>query len=140
MYDREHIDLALYRMSRAEEALTDAQDALKQGKYTNAANRSYYAFFHAARALFALEAKDFKKHSGVIASFHKDYVKTGVFAVELGKNLQSAFNLRSQSDYRDFYIVSKEKVSVQVSNAETFVETVKRHLLSLIASAENSDG
>ena len=79
MYDQEHIDLALYRMDKAEEALTDAQDALRQGKCANAANRSYYAFFHAVRALFALEAKDFRKHSGVIANFQKDYVKTGVF-------------------------------------------------------------
>ena len=119
-------------MDKAEEALTDARDALRQGKYANAANRSYYAFFHAVRALFALEARDFRKHSGVIAGFQKDYIKTGLFPVEMGKQLQSAFNLRTQSDYRDFYVLTKEKVSVQVENAETFVDTLKRYLLSLI--------
>ena len=133
MYDKEHIDLALYRMDKAEEALTDAQDALRQGKCANAANRSYYAFFHAVRALFALEAKDFRKHSGVIANFQKDYVKTGAFPIELGKHLQSAFNLRTQSDYRDFYVLPKEKVAAQVANAEAFVATLKRYLLSLIS-------
>lgn len=133
MYDQEHIDLAVYRMDKAEEALTDARDALRQGKYANAANRSYYAFFHAVRALLALEARDFRKHSGVIAGFQKDYIKTGIFPVELGKQLQSAFNLRTQSDYRDFYVLPKEKVAVQVANAEMFVDTLKRYLLSLIA-------
>ena len=132
MYDQEHVDLAKYRMDKAEEALTDARDALRQGKYANAANRSYYAFFHAVRARFALEARDFRKHSGVIAGFQKDYIKTGLFPVEMGKQLQSAFNLRTQSDYRDFYVLTKEKVSVQVENAETFVDTLKRYLLSLI--------
>ena len=133
MYDKEHIDLALYRMEKAEETLTDAKDALRMGKFANAANRSYYAFFHAVRALFALEAKDFRKHSGVIAGFQKDYIKTGVFPVEMGKQLQSAFNLRTQSDYRDFYVLTKEKVAAQVANAETFVETLKGRLLSMIA-------
>ena len=132
MYDQERVDLALYRMDKAQEALTDAKDALRQGKLANAANRSYYAFFHAVRALFALEARDFRKHSGVIAGFQKDYIKTGLFPVEMGKQLQSAFNLRTQSDYRDFYVLTKEKVSVQVENAETFVDTLKRYLLSLI--------
>ena len=129
MYDKEHADLALYRLSRAEEALTDAQDALAQEKYTNAANRSYYAFFHAARAVLALEAKDFKKHSGVIGYFQKEYVKTGIFEIQMGKNLQGAFHLRTKSDYQDFYVISKEKVTDQVDNAKTFVEAVKSYLL-----------
>ena len=132
--------LTAWRIEKAQIALNSAKKNLAIDEYGICLNRCYYAVFYAMRAANSLYQFDSKKHSGVIASFHKDYVKTGVFAVELGKNLQSAFNLRSQSDYRDFYIVSKEKVSVQVSNAETFVETVKRHLLSLIASAENSDG
>lgn len=133
MYDQERIDLAQYRMDKAREALADAQDALRQGKLANAANRSYYAFFHAVRALFALEARDFRKHSGVIAAFQKDYVKTGVLPVALEKQLQSAFNLRTQSDYRDFYVLSREKVAAQVADAEQFVETLNRHLSSLIS-------
>ena len=132
MYEQERVDLAQYRMDKAQEALNDAGEALRQGRLANASNRSYYAFFHAVRALFALEARDFRKHSGVIAAFQKDYVKTGVFPVALGKALQSAFNLRTQSDYRDFYVLSKEKVAAQVADAEQFVEALRRYLLSLI--------
>lgn len=47
--------------------------------YDTAANRSYYAIFHAARVVLALDGQDYKKHSGVISNFQKNYIKTGIF-------------------------------------------------------------
>ncbi len=69
MYSTEQKELSLYRLSKAEAYLKDAQTTLKMGLYDTAANRSYYAVFHAMRALLALEGKDFKKHSRLISYF-----------------------------------------------------------------------
>jgi len=44
--------------------------------YASANNRAYYSIFHAMRAVLALEQKDFKKHSAVIAQFTQSYLKT----------------------------------------------------------------
>jgi len=35
--------------------------------YRSAANRAYYAIFHAMRAVLALDGVDMKHHSGIIA-------------------------------------------------------------------------
>ena len=66
MYSKECIDLSLYRLSKAAQYLEDAKRTLELEMYDTSANRSYYAIFHAARAVLALEGLDFKKHSGVI--------------------------------------------------------------------------
>lgn len=105
MPDVNRVSLCQYRMSKAESFLRDAEETLKLEMYENAANRSYYAIFHSVRALLALDAVDFSKHSGVISYFQLNYIKTRVLPVELSNILKSAFSLRTESDYRDFYII-----------------------------------
>lgn len=71
------IDLALYRLSKAKTDLSDAKKTLEFEMYETAANRSYYAIFHAARAVLALDGQDYKKHSGVSSNFQKIILKVG---------------------------------------------------------------
>lgn len=88
--------------------------------YCGAANRSYYSIFHCIRSLLALEGVDFSKHSGVMAYFQKNYIKPGIFGKEYSKILTEAFQIRNDSDYDDYYILSKEDVDVQIQNAQIF--------------------
>ena len=128
MYNEANVDLCLYRLTKAEEYLGDARKSLELKMYDTAANRSYYAIFHSVRALLALEGKDFKKHSGVISCFQKDYIKTGIFGAEMSDIIKSAFSLRTDSDYEDFYVISHDAVRSQVAEAELFYETVKAYI------------
>ena len=100
--------------------------------YDTAANRSYYAIFHAARAVLALDGLDFKKHSGVISNFQMKYIKTGIFDKQLSNIIKSAFSLRTESDYEDFYVISKADVESQVREAEIFFQTVSEYIHSEI--------
>ena len=50
-------------------------------------SQSYYAMFHAARALLSADGVTFKKHSRVIAAFGERYAKTGKIKVELHRQL-----------------------------------------------------
>ena len=96
--------------------------------YKGAANRSYYAIFHAMRSVLALEKKDFSKHSGVSAYFRKEYIKTGIFDVELSDIITEAFVVRSDSDYDDYYQISKADVLEQINNAEKFSNIIEQYL------------
>ncbi len=49
------------------------------GRYKAANNRSYYAIFHALKAVLALDAFDSKRHSGIISEFQRRYIKDEVF-------------------------------------------------------------
>ena len=125
--------MAKYRFEKAKNDLFAAKFTAEQELYDVSANRSYYAIFHAARAVLALTGQDFRKHSGVIAFFRKEYVKTGVFEKRLSDIIQDAFEIRTDCDYEDFYIVAKEDVEQQLHNAEYFVSRIEEYLKPFFA-------
>jgi len=121
-------DLAAFRLHQAKRCLQSAHRELDAVDFQTAANRSYYCIFHAMRAVQALDRFDSKKHSGVIANFRQNYIKTGIFPKEFSKIIESAFVVRNESDYEDFYIVSKKKVAIQVENSKTLLEAVEKYI------------
>ena len=132
MLEQSKKDLAKYRIEKAEDCLRAAEYLIEPGEYLSILNRAYYAIFHAVRAIFAIEGVDRKKHSGVISYFQQNYVKTGVFDKEFSMIVQEAFEVRQESDYEDFYVVSKEDAISQYENAKDFVNATKKYLNDLI--------
>lgn len=120
--------ISAVRLEKSEECLTDAKLLLEKESYKSAANRSYYAAFHAMRAVLAYDGFDSKKHSGIIAEFRRLYIKTGIFESDMSDIIRGLFDLRTDSDYNDFFIASKADVAEQVENAEHFVEQIKAYL------------
>ena len=108
--------------------LSYADEILKIGDYETVANRSYYAVFSAMRAVLALDSFDSKKHSGIIAEFRRRYLKNDILPKELSETIDSLVEIRQGSDYDDFYIVSKEEVTLQLKNARLFVTEVEKYL------------
>lgn len=120
--------ISAVRLEKAEECLADAKLLLESESYKSAANRSYYAVFHAMRAVLAYDGYDSKKHSGIIAEFRRLYIKTGIFESGMSDIIRSLFDLRTDSDYNDFFVASKADVAEQVGNAEYFVQQIKEYL------------
>jgi len=121
-------ELAGYRMERAKEMLSAAEDNLKIGQYKTSLNRSYYAIFHAMRAMNILKGFDSSKHSGVIAYFNKEYIKEGIMDKELSVIIKSSSFLREKSDYDDFFIVGRNETENQLASAKVFLEAVEKYL------------
>lgn len=132
-------DLCKYRLEKSKEDLKAAKILINEGLYSQTLNRSYYAIFHAVRALFALDEFESRKHSGLIAYFNKNYVSTGIFEKEYSKILSGAEWVRNKSDYRDFYIVSRATATEQVENAEKFIQRIVMYIDSRLISSEASD-
>jgi hypothetical protein len=128
MLDKTASALANARIQQAKECLQGAEGELAAGLFKNSANRSYYCIFHAMRAVLALENFDSKKHSGIISAFRQKYIKTGILPTELSDIVGDAFKVRNDSDYEDFYIISKDDVAVQIENAKTFLATVEDYI------------
>lgn len=124
MPDMTKHDLAKYRIEKAWEFMQSADSAFERDDYPTVANRSYYSILHAMRAALALERYDSKKHSGVISEFRKCYILTGIFPIEFSDMIGQAFFLRTQSDYDEFYLVSKEEVVRQLDNAGTMLAAI----------------
>ncbi|MDD3139924.1 MAG: HEPN domain-containing protein [Lachnospiraceae bacterium] len=121
-------ELMEYRLCTAEERLNSAGILLEAGSYKDSIGRSYYAMFTAVRAVLALDGVDYSKHAGVIAYFQKEYVKTGVFEKKYSKYLSTAFQIRNNTDYADFFVVSQEDAKEQYEKATEFYEEIKKYL------------
>jgi len=121
-------DMSNYRFEQAEQCLISAKTLIDADDYKGAANRSYYAVFHAIRSVLALQNIDFGKHSAVISHFRKEYIKMGVFIVELSDIIEHLFTVRNKCDYDDFYVISKKDVTNQLNSASYFVDEVRKHL------------
>jgi len=129
--EERHIALSMARLRQARDCLAAAQALVDSGLYKDSANRSYYCIFHAMRAVLALDAYDSKKHSGIISAFRQRYVKTGIFTPELSRVIEDAFDVRNDSDYDDFYVISKAEVEDQIRNAEVFLLAVETYIENL---------
>ena len=120
--------LIAYRLEKAHTDLSAAIMSFDAGFYDASANRSYYAIFHAARAVLMLNGQDYKKHSGVISRFSEQYLKTKILPPELSKIISMASIIRNRSDYEDFYICSISDTKKLVSDAALFLDTVTAFL------------
>ena len=128
MHRRETIDLSKYRLEKSHDMLKAALRDMGNEDYASANNRAYYSIFHAMRAVLALEQKDFKKHSAVIAQFTQSYLKTNVLSREHGALITNASLIRNRSDYEDFYICSVEDTQRLINGAERFLSDVEAYL------------
>ena len=124
------LDLTKYRLERAEEFLAAAKIMLENNCCKDSVNRSYYAIFTAVRALLAEDKIDFKKHSAVISYFRQHYIKTHIFEIKFSDYIGTAFEIRNNCDYEDFYIVSRKDAEMQYNQAVEFCQTIKKYLVS----------
>ena len=117
-----------YRLEMAKERLHSSEILLKDGSYRDSIGRSYYAMFTSVRALLAMEGQDFSKHAGVIAYFQKEFVKTGKFDKKYSKYISQAFQIRNNTDYADFFIVSMQDAKEQYDKAKEFLEVIEKYI------------
>ena len=110
--------LSQVRLAHAEECLSAAKSLRETGNYKSAANRATTRYFEI----------DMKQHSGVISEFRRLYIKTDIFQSELSQMISSLFEIRSDSDYDDFFVISKNEVDEQIKNAELFLTSVRTYL------------
>lgn len=115
-------------LQRAGQSVQAAKSLNQSGFHDFAASRAYYAAFYGATAVLLHENFDFSKHSGVIASIHQRFVKTGKLDKEHGKNLNWLFEIRNIGDYGGTVRVNEEQAERAIQAAEKFLNAVNNLL------------
>jgi len=121
-------DLLRYRMGQARETLREATILRDAAAYRGAINRAYYAMFYALLALLATKRLGTSKHSGAIALFDREFVKTEVFPPDLSKALHLAFDRRQVHDYGEMVTMDAEAANETIADAGRFVAAVEAYL------------
>ncbi len=112
-------------LERADTSLQAARELLARGFYDFAASRAYYAAFYAAAALLLKDDLKFRKHSGVIAAIHREYVRAGRLDRKYGKDLNWLFELRNIGDYGAVAHVSQKEAERAIEVASGFVLAIR---------------
>ncbi|OIO92025.1 MAG: hypothetical protein AUK03_10220 [Anaerolineae bacterium CG2_30_64_16] len=121
-----------YWWSKAEDSLASARRELQAGSNVFAMNRVYYAAFYAVSAALLERKFQFVKHSGVRATFHREFVKTGLLDVKWGKLYDHFFEDRQEGDYVALTSFEREYVEMQLDQCVEFLATL-RPLISALA-------
>jgi hypothetical protein len=134
MSTQQREEVVRYWWSQAEESLASAQRELEAGSYVFAINRLYYALFYGVSAALFERNLSFKKHSGVRAAFHREFIKTGLLNVEWGKLYDQLFEDRQEGDYVALASFDREYVEFQLTRCNQVLSEL-RPLISLLSSA-----
>lgn len=126
-------EYAKYKLERSKEELETSLVLFESKHYRAANNRAYYSIFHGMRSVLAFDGFDSKKHSGIIAVFRKDYIKTGVFEEGLSDIIGASSEIRNASDYDDMYIATKDETEEQIKNAKVFFDAISDYISKKIS-------
>ena len=124
--------LVQHEIERARLHLAQADEMLSLGHWDMAANRQYYACYHAVQALFVSHEIICTTHRGLIAKFSLHFVKTGIITMQQGSFLSHIMQLRQKADYNCYYDISETEVRSLSEPTHEFVNTV----LNLIKQIE----
>ena len=120
--------LVAYRIEQAQETLQEAKILHAAGTLRGSVNRAYYAMFYAALALLATRQVGTSKHSGVLAMFDQEFVKTGLVAKNLSRSFHLAFSRRQVNDYGEMTALDEKTVDKMLQDATEFLAAAETFL------------
>ena len=128
MTDESRKEMVKLQMERSERFISQADMLFDSNMYDLAANRYYYACFHAIQGLFIHDKLNCHTHKGLHQTLGMNYVKNGKFDAQLGGFLRTMEQLREKADYNCSYDVTKDEVAEMREPSHRIIETVKQML------------
>ncbi len=115
-------------LDKSLQSIRAAELLLNEGYFSFAASRAYYAMFYAVEALLLTRELSFSRHSGVMAAFGKEFVKTGAFDSRFHRYLLNAFELRNAGDYGAVRAVSEENARQVIEESRELLAATDKFL------------
>lgn len=120
--------------SKSQQTLSEAKIASDNEAWNMAANRIYYACFHAITALLVKDKHPVGSHIGAKMNFGKYYVQTGLASPDQGRLFSQLASLREKADYDITFKADKKDIERYYPAALNLIE----HIHTLIAIKEQS--
>lgn len=129
--DKQRSEIVRYWWEKAEESLRSAVREFEAGSFGFSVNRVYYAAFYAVCAALLERRQTFKKHAGVRAAFHREFIKTGLLDMRWGKLYDQLFEDRQEGDYVTFIEFNREYVEHQIAECTEFLRQIRTMIPSV---------
>jgi uncharacterized protein (UPF0332 family) len=108
--------------------LQAAEIMIQHDLFNPAVSRIYYAMFYAVQILFMEEKIVTSSHHGMISTFSKQFVKTGIFSSQMGKQINRMFEMRQSSDYNFDFEITFDIAIKALEDGKSFVEEIFTYL------------
>ncbi len=115
-------------IEKAERTFDDVLFCSRENKWEAAANRLYYALFHAINALLVSDGHQVKSHRGILAVFGEHYVRTELFSKKDGALLSDLVIMRDNADYNCFFEADEEKLKPYLDPTRLLIEKIKQYI------------
>jgi uncharacterized protein (UPF0332 family) len=83
--------------------------------------------FYATEAVLLNRGLQFSKHSTVLSSSNKEFIKEEIFPASMFKSLQKGLELRQEGDY-GLIPVEKEEVKKIIEETQGFIKAIRDFL------------
>jgi len=84
--------------------------------------------FYSILALLIFEPYSSSKHSGVLSSFNRHFIKGGKIPKDIGGAVNKAFDIRQRGDYREQISLEPYQVEPFIDWADKLIESVRDFL------------
>lgn len=115
-------------LEKAQKTFDAMELCVREKAFESAANRIYYAAFHAISALLIDAGFVVKSHRGVMALFGEHFVRTGVFTKADGTLFSDLVIMRDNADYNCFYEATEEKLTPYIEPTRQLIEKIKQYI------------
>lgn len=119
-------ELVRLQLERAERFFLQAEQMLSLESYDLAANRYYYACYHAVQGLFIHDGLSSHTHKGTHQMLGQKYVLQGKFDAKLSAFFRTMEQLREKADYNCTYDVTREEVLEMQQPSQQIIQLVKQ--------------
>ena len=118
--------LIKYRTEQANQTINEIQVLIDNELFTIAINRIYYGMFYMLLALSLKEGFKTSKHLQLLGWFNKEFIKTDIIPVKIGKIANIAYENRSDGDYGIFVNFEKHEVEQRFNDMKSFISEIEK--------------
>ena len=120
--------LVVLGMEKSDKMVDEVRRLIGYSMWSLAANRLYYALFHAVTAMLISDNHPVGTHRGAINNFSLYYVKTGIFTREEGKLYSQLQQLRDDGDYNCAVDVDRDDVEPKIVPTLSLIEKIRKRV------------
>lgn len=118
--------LVALELEKAEKTLHEMEVTRRNNLWDMAANRLYYALFHAVSALLINDRHEVGTHRGAVNKFSLFYVKTGLFTPAEGRLYSQLQSLREDGDYNCSIDIQQDEVEEKLAPTLQLIGKIKK--------------
>ncbi len=119
-------------ISKAHRSVEAAKILFREKDFGAVSSKSYYAVFHMLQAALLTKELSFSKHLTVINAFSNQFIRSGIFPKEFGKEIKRLKRNREVGDYEYLRVIQKEEAEEDLKSAERITGAIESHIEDFI--------